>query len=111
MPHAKLEAFDRTLVSLSLFARALSHPARIRILKLLAGGEEIPCMQIVSALPLSQPACSRHINELLKAGLLKSRARGSQVLFKIDHAALSRFCQGMNDTLHPEKSPSKKVPT
>lgn len=102
MPHAKLEVFEESLVDLSFFARALSHPARIRILQLLSGAGEVPCMGIVSALPLSQPACSRHINELVKAGLVKSRVKGSQVLFQLDSSALSRFCKGMNETLNPK---------
>ena len=58
-------------------------------------------MELVAALPLSQPACSRHINELRKAGLLKARAKGSHVFFKLDASALQRFCQNMNRTLHP----------
>jgi predicted RNA binding protein YcfA (HicA-like mRNA interferase family) len=37
---------------------------------------------------------------LRKAGLLKSRTRGSHVYFKLDEAALKRFCQAMNRTLH-----------
>ncbi len=101
MPLAKLEAFDKTSVGLSAFAKALAHPARIRILRFLAGKGEVPCMDIVAALPLSQPACSRHVNELRKAGLLKSRVSGSNVLFRIDDAALKRFCRTMNETLHP----------
>lgn len=101
MPVAKLEAFEKTSVDLAAFARALSHPARICILRHLAGKGETACMDIVAALPLSQPACSRHINELRKAGLLKSRTRGSHVYFKIDESALKRFCKAMNQTLHP----------
>jgi DNA-binding transcriptional ArsR family regulator len=101
MPVAKLEAFESKSVELAAFARALSHPARICILRELAGRGEVPCMELVAALPLSQPACSRHINELRKAGLLKARAKGSNVFFRLDASALKRFCQAMNQTLHP----------
>ena len=101
MPVAKLEAFDKPSVSLAAFTKALAHPARICILRFLAGKGEVPCMDIVAALPLSQPACSRHVNELRKAGLLKSRSRGNSVLFRLDETALARFCQAMNQTLHP----------
>lgn len=100
MPVAKLEAFEKRSVELAAFARALSHPARICILRQLAGKGEVPCMELVAALPLSQPACSRHINELRKAGLLKSRAKGSHVFFRLDESALKRFCQAMNQSLH-----------
>ncbi len=101
MPVAKLEAFEKGLVDLAAFARALGHPARICILRQMAGKGEMPCMEIVAALPLSQPACSRHINELRKAGLLKARTRGSNVFFRIDESVLKRFCQTMNQVLHP----------
>ena len=104
MPVAKLEVFEEPAVALAAFAKALAHPARIRILSHLAGKGELPCMEIVANVPLSQPACSRHINELRKAGLLKSRASGSQVLFRLDEAALKRFCQTINDALHPSGS-------
>jgi DNA-binding transcriptional ArsR family regulator len=57
-------------------------------------------MEIVAALPLSQPACSRHVNELQKVGLLKSRVRGSNVLYRLDESALSGFCHAMNAALH-----------
>jgi DNA-binding transcriptional ArsR family regulator len=102
MPVAKLGAFESKSVELAAFARALSHPARICILRELAGKGEVPCMELVAALPLSQPACSRHINELRKAGLLKARAKGSNVFFRLDASALKRFCQAMNQALHPE---------
>jgi ArsR family transcriptional regulator, arsenate/arsenite/antimonite-responsive transcriptional repressor len=101
MPVAKLEAFESKSVEMAAFARALSHPARICILRYLAGKGEVPCMELVAELPLSQPACSRHINELRKAGLLKARAKGSNVFFRLETSALKRFCQTMNQTLHP----------
>lgn len=101
MPRAKLAAFEKKSVELAGFARALSHPARVCILRQLAAKGELACMEIVAALPLSQPACSRHINELHKAGLLKSRSRGTHVYFRLDEAALQRFCKSMNQALHP----------
>lgn len=101
MPLAKLEAFEDSVVHLAAFAKALAHPARIEILRFLAGKGEVACMDIVGALPLSQPATSRHVNELKRAGLLRSRASGNHVWFKIDEAALGTFCEVMGRTLHP----------
>ncbi|MGD7654543.1 MAG: ArsR/SmtB family transcription factor [Verrucomicrobiales bacterium] len=101
MPIAKLEAFEESSVRMAAFAKALSHPARICILRFLAGKREVPCMDIVAALPLSQPACSRHINELKRAGLLTARNEGNKVLFTMDQSALNHFCLMMNQTLHP----------
>ena len=105
MPLAKLEAFEESSVKLAAFAKALGHPARICILRYLAGKGEVPCMEIVAALPLSQPACSRHVSELLKAGLLKSRTQGNNVFFQINGSALNGFCRAMNEALHPAETP------
>lgn len=105
MPLAKLEAFEESSVRLAGFAKALSHPARICILRILAESGEAPCMEIVAKLPLSQPACSRHINDLRKAGLLESRIDGNHVFYRINENALNGFCMTMNQTLHPEHPP------
>lgn len=101
MPVAKLEVFEAGVVSLAVLAKAMAHPARICILRQLAGRGEVACMEIVAALPLSQPACSRHINELRRAGLLRARASGSSVLYRVDEGVLNRFCRALNQTLHP----------
>lgn len=106
MPLAKLEVFEEATVSLAGFAKALAHPARICILRFMAEKGEVPCMEIVAALPLSQPACSRHINELRKAGILKSRSRGSNVFFQLDQTVMDRFCKAMNSTLHSAPTPN-----
>lgn len=100
MARAKTEVFEDHLVEMAMFAKALGHPARIEILRHLAVTGEQPCMAIVSNLPLSQPACSRHINELLRVGLLESRAAGTQILFRIRKQSLTTFCTMMSQTLH-----------
>ena len=100
MPLAKLEAFEDGQVRLSQFAKALSHPARIAILQHLSKAGELPCLTIVGALPLSQPACSRHLSELAKAGLVKSRADGNHVYYRLEKKALDRFCRSMSAALH-----------
>lgn len=102
MARAKTEVFENRLVELAMFAKALGHPARIEILRHLAATGEQPCMAIVNGLPLSQPACSRHINELLRVGLLESRAVGTQILFRLRKQSLNSFCSLMNQTLHPK---------
>lgn len=100
MPLAKLDAFEDGIVKLSAFAKALSHPARIEILRRLSHGGELCCSDIVAALPLSQPATSRHIAELVKAGLLNMRTHRSQVFYRLERKALDRFCRSMASTLH-----------
>jgi DNA-binding transcriptional ArsR family regulator len=101
MPGAKLDAFDARSVELSRFARALAHPARIAIVRLLDRRGELPCMAVVAALPLSQPACSRHVSELREAGLVRAREDGSRVWLSLDRRRLGSFCRSLGKALSP----------
>ncbi len=56
---------------LTKYTKALAHPARIAILKLLATKATCQCGDIVTELPLSQSTVSQHLKELKEAGLIK----------------------------------------
>ncbi|MBB5353560.1 DNA-binding transcriptional ArsR family regulator [Haloferula luteola] len=100
------------MVELSAFGKALSHPARIAILHFMADKGEVPCLDIVAAVPLSQPACSRHVAELTKVGLLVARPDGNHVFYRLERASLARFCEAMSATLHPKTPlPLASLPT
>ena len=53
---------------LAKYAKALAHPARVAILKLLATKATCQCGDIVEELPLSQSTVSQHLKELKEAG-------------------------------------------
>lgn len=78
----------------------MAHPARITILRHLGKQGEVAAMDIVRELPLSQPACSRHLRELLAAGLIQARSTGNHVFYRLEMKALDQFCQSMSKTLH-----------
>lgn len=69
---------------LAKYAKALAHPARVSILKLLAGKETCVCGDIVDELPLSQSTVSQHLKELKEAGLIKGEIEGAKVCYCID---------------------------
>ncbi len=69
---------------LAKYTKALAHPARIAILKLLAGKQTCICGDIVDELPLSQSTVSQHLKELKEAGLIKGDVEGARVCYCID---------------------------
>lgn len=69
---------------LAKYAKALGHPARIAILKLLAGKQTCICGDIVEELPLSQSTVSQHLKELKEAGLIKGEIEGARVCYCIN---------------------------
>ena len=69
---------------LARYAKALGHPARVAILKVLAKRQECVCGDIVDELPLSQSTVSQHLKELKEAGLIKGEIDGVRVCYCID---------------------------
>lgn len=69
---------------LAKYAKALAHPARIAIVKLLASKQTCQCGDIVEELPLSQSTVSQHLKELKEAGLIKGEIDGAKVCYCID---------------------------
>ena len=55
---------------LAALAKALGHPARVRILELLLSRDACYCGQIVEELPLAQATVSQHLKVLKDAGLI-----------------------------------------
>ena len=69
---------------LAKYAKALGHPARVAILKLLASKQTCICGDIVDELPLSQSTVSQHLKELKEAGLIQGEIEGAKVCYCID---------------------------
>ena len=70
--------------------KALSDPARVRILNILAtsGGEPVCVCHLIEPLELSQPTVSHHMRKLLDAGLVEREQRGKWAYFNLDAEAL-----------------------
>jgi ArsR family transcriptional regulator len=76
---------------LATLAKAVGHPARVRILRLLSRKEAKVCSQIVGELPLAQSTVSEHLRILKEAGLIRSREEGSRVGYCINYPVLRRL--------------------
>ena len=75
--------------NLSIVFKALSDETRLRILKLLEGGELCVC-HVVVAFGMSQSKVSFHLGVLKAAGFLKDRKEGKWMYYKIDDSDLFR---------------------
>lgn len=76
---------------LASFAKALGHPVRVRILRMLAEREARTCSLIVDELPLAQSTVSEHLRILKAAGLVRSREDGPRIRYCIEMAAWRRL--------------------
>jgi DNA-binding transcriptional ArsR family regulator len=104
MASAKLDLFPEDTVDMAAFAAALSHPARIALLKYLLAHPGCRCSDLVESVPLSQPSCSRHLTELRKAGLVTSVSHRNEVRCSLNHERVAKFCDAFQCNLKPKTS-------
>lgn len=76
---------------LAAFAKAIAHPVRVRILRMLARKEARMCSHIVDELPLAQSTVSEHLRILRSAGLVRANENGARISYCIVPAALARL--------------------
>jgi len=76
MTRRKDTHFDPADQRAAEFAKALAHPARITILRLLAERGTCICGEVVGDLPLSQSTVSQHLKALKDAGLIRGATDG-----------------------------------
>jgi ArsR family transcriptional regulator, arsenate/arsenite/antimonite-responsive transcriptional repressor len=71
--------------------KALAHPARLRIVEVLAARGTCICGQIVEVMPLAQATVSQHLKVLKDAGLLQGTIEGPRSCYCLDMGALMRL--------------------
>lgn len=75
----KIDITDDSIVRSAKIAKALGHPARIVILKILADRKSCFCGDITELLPLAQSTVSQHLKALKSAGLIKGEVEGVKI--------------------------------
>jgi DNA-binding transcriptional ArsR family regulator len=83
-----LTEFDQELAGL---ARALSHPARVAIVRYLASRGTCVCGEIVDVLPLAQATVSQHLKVLKEAGLVQGEVDGPRTCYCVNPETVKRF--------------------
>ena len=87
------EEFVSVDEDLALALRALGHPVRLNILRILAQkcDNQCCCTDVTQCLPLAQSTVSQHIKVLLEAGLVERHARGTRNCYTVCENKLNAF--------------------
>lgn len=83
--------FSEGDVRMAQFAKALGHPARVAILKVLMERQECVCGEIVKVVPLAQSTVSQHLRELKNAGLIQGRINGPKSCYCVNWEVIAEF--------------------
>jgi ArsR family transcriptional regulator len=78
-------------LELARLAKAVGHPARVSILRLLIRRGDCVCGAIVDELPLAQATVSQHLKVLKEAGLIQGEVDGPRVCYCVNPAAVRRL--------------------
>ena len=93
---------------LARLAKALGHPARVAILRLLLGRDACICGDIVDVLPLAQSTVSQHLKELKQAGLIEGTVDGPRSCYCINWKAFEKFTTDMSELFTKLKTKNDK---
>ena len=85
----KPEVFDNELQELAEFAKVISHPARLAILKYLAETKTCISGDISDKLPLSRTTVSQHLKELRDMGLIHGEIDGLKINYCLCNPAIN----------------------
>lgn len=91
----KNEFADEDL-KVSEFAKVMSHPARVAILRVLAKRGECICGELVADLPLAQSSVSQHLKALKDFGLIQGEIDGPKSRYCIDWKVFDSYQHKMS---------------
>lgn len=76
---------------LAALAKAIGHPARVQILRILIQKSACICGDIVDELPLAQSTVSQHLKVLKEAGLIRGEVDGPRICYCMEPRTLRRL--------------------
>ncbi len=80
---------------LAAMAKALGHPARVKILRLLAHRSSCMTGDLVAELPLAQSTVSEHLRVLRDAGLVQGEIEGPRTHYCVSRVGLDALKAGV----------------
>ena len=67
---------------------AIAEPRRREVIAILSDGDEYPVNEIVIRMKMAQPAVSKHLGALRKAGVVSMVKRGQHRMYRLDAKGL-----------------------
>lgn len=99
--HRKRET-SMTDEQMALIAKALAHPTRIRLMKLLAEQTQCRGQETFSDLGVAQSTLSEHLRALKDAGLVSSSPQGTALVYCLCNSTLDEFLESVG-AIHTKK--------
>ena len=89
--------------------KALAHPARLRILQVLAHGDACVC-HLTTVLKKRQPYVSQHLMILREAGLVTDRRDGLMVYYRLAHEGAQELLDTLRQVVKATHAEAESTP-
>jgi DNA-binding transcriptional ArsR family regulator len=100
----KSEKFEESLQELARFAKVISHPARLAILRYLAESKTCISGDISDYLPLSRTTVSQHLKELRDIGLIHGEIDGLKINYCLCSDEIEKYLRLFENFFVPVKN-------
>ena len=100
----KVRSRDRELAAL---AKALAHPARVKILRRLRALRGCVCGALVLDVGLAQATVSQHLKVLKSSGLVRGIISGPETCYCVEPHALNRLKELLDGLGAAERKPTR----
>lgn len=100
----KSEKFDEELRELARYAKVISHPARLAIIKYLANTRTCISGDISDSLPLGRSTVSQHLKELRDVGLIHGEIDGLKINYCLCSGGIEKFMALFSGFFEPVKT-------
>jgi len=96
---ARSKETDRRVFELQCeICKAVAHPLRLEIIDLLSR-REMPASTLIRSLETSKANVSKHVHQLVKAGVVKQRREGRRAYYRLTYPEIHEACSIMRSIL------------
>ncbi|TWT83303.1 putative HTH-type transcriptional regulator [Planctomycetes bacterium CA13] len=89
--------------------KALAHPARLKLIDVLAEHDEVCVCDLTEAIGTDMSTVSRHLTQLKNAGIVQSEKQGQMVFYRLKVKCLSGLFDCIESVLHGHLKSQLKV--
>ncbi|MBX7153341.1 MAG: metalloregulator ArsR/SmtB family transcription factor [Bacteriodetes bacterium] len=100
------KGYTKKDVRMAELLKAVAHPARIAVIRLLAKKNTCTCGEIVEQLPIAQATVSQHIKALKDSGVITGKEEGASVIYSLNLKAIEEV-DTLLDTFLTKISPER----
>ena len=97
---ARIDLQDPETQRMAQLAKALGHPVRLSILKLLSERDTCFCGDFTDVLPLAQSTVSQHLKALKNSGLISATNQGVRTCYCLDSNGIEELRHTLNTLSH-----------